>query len=214
MKLGEIKLEALYLSFPNPELVTDTTDSEALNATLRELRSDPNYSDFLHAAVGAVNRALSALEIRGLTPLLSRELFSVTDRDTGCCILELSTLPKLFSVEGVFSLRNGAYTPVPFELMGEGKLCLPLSNPGETYLIKYRMRLDRISHLTSEDHELPLPEALASLIPYYVKSDILAADEPYEAERALAAFDSMCQGYPKDTGASSGQVYSIYETEG
>ena len=72
MKLGEIKSEALYLSFANPELIIDSSDSEALCAALRDLKSDPNYSDFLIASVGAINRAISALELRGLSPLYTR----------------------------------------------------------------------------------------------------------------------------------------------
>ena len=213
MKLGEIKSQALYLSFPNPELILDTSDMEAMSAKLGELKADPSYADFLMASAGAINRALSALEIRGLTPLGLRALSAIRDEAGGYTVLDASVLEDMFSVEGVFLVKGGVYSPVPFEHLGENRLCLPFSESGKAYLVKYRKSLDRISSVTSESYELPLPEALASLIPYFVKGDLLSAEEPEASRVAMAYFDIMCASYPKDGEGVANGVFSVYGTE-
>ena len=68
MKLGAIKLESLYLCFPNPQLYVDTDDDTLLSEALSNLKDDANYADYLNAMIGAINRCLSVFEIKGVIP--------------------------------------------------------------------------------------------------------------------------------------------------
>ena len=72
MTIGEIKLEALRISFPDPQLYVDESDTETVSAIISGLKEDHNYSDFLAASVGSINRALSVMERKGISPLVSR----------------------------------------------------------------------------------------------------------------------------------------------
>jgi len=71
MKLGEIKLEALMMIFPGEALnVTEDNLEEALGV----LKSDPNFSDYLAAMPGIINRCFGVLENKGVLPTKQVEL--------------------------------------------------------------------------------------------------------------------------------------------
>lgn len=71
MKLGEIKLEALMMIHPG-EVFNVTEDN--LEEAIGVLKSDPNFSDYLAAMPGIINRCFGVLENKGVVPTKQAEL--------------------------------------------------------------------------------------------------------------------------------------------
>ena len=213
MTIGEIKSEALRLSFPDPQLYMDTSDKESVSAAISSLKEDPNYSDFLEASVGSINRALSEIERRGLSPLVSRAVTSTLDDDTGMIILDVSAFQgEMLFVEGVYEISDGALHSVQFENGGGGKLFLSKGEKNQRCIIKYRTVIQRISSVSSDGDELPLSTSLASSVPYFIKGDLLSSEDPSASEQAMALFDRACIAHPT-VYAEQGSVISVYRQE-
>ena len=213
MTIGEIKSEALRISFPDPQLYIDSSDDEAVSAALSSLKEDPGYSDFLAASVGSVNRALSFIERRGLSPLASRAVSSVFDEEIGLYIIDVSAfMCEMLFTEGIYRANEGIYESVPFEDLGNGKI-MPGGEGGKArYLIKYRTILERIGSLTPENTELPLHDSLASLIPYFIKGELLSSEDPEASAEAMGRFEKECASLPLQY-AEHTSVLSVYRQE-
>ena len=59
-----------------------------------------------------------------------------------------------------------------------------------TYTVLYRPTIPRVDSLTDDDWEIPVPENIAALIPYFVKGDLYRDDEPNEASEARNWFEA------------------------
>ena len=70
--------------------------------------------------------------------------------------------------------------------------------------------LKRISYQTSNDSEMEFDEALAQIIPYFVKADLLLSESPSESRDAREIFDNLLARVLKNE-AISQSVYSYGE---
>ena len=59
-----------------------------------------------------------------------------------------------------------------------------------TYTVLYRPTIPRVELLTDNEWEVPIPENIVALIPYFVKGDLYRDDEPNEASEARNWFES------------------------
>ena len=213
MTIGEIKLEALRISFPDPQLYVDESDTDTVSAIISGLKEDHNYSDFLAASVGSINRALSVMERKGISPLVSRSATVRKDASSQMQFVDMNAYgSEMLFAEGVYKIKDGNTVYLPFEDMGNGKLALTDAEENGPYVIKYRTKLERISALTPDDKELSIPDSLASAIPYFIKGDLLCSEEPDASAQAMARFDSLCTDYPRQFSEHS-SVISVYRQE-
>ena len=58
------------------------------------------------------------------------------------------------------------------------------NDPDSEYFLIYKPKLPRIKSYVSNDMELPIPDSIATYIPYFIKGDLYRDDEPGEAAEA------------------------------
>lgn len=211
MKLGELKLEALMLIYPADELKCNIDDSDELCDKIAELASDSGYYDYLVAMPGAINRCFAELEGRGLVP---KKSYTVKDGDkeqVGTRVkVDLSKIESLLRVERV--LFYGDFSDIreiEHSYLGDKELLLPKMDG--TYVIIYTPVTNRVYHYSVDSDEVHLPEDVCALIPYFVKSELLRAENEKEAAVARNTFEVMLDALSrKDVGYQT-KVQSIYE---
>ena len=77
--------------------------------------------------------------------------------------------------------------------------------------ITYKQRLRRINESTSEKYELPLDEEVASILPYFIKSELVLSEDEGEANTSRAHFFDLLKTASLPVGAWSGMsVDSVY----
>jgi hypothetical protein len=214
MKLGEIKLEALYLCFATPELCIDTENDEALGDTLFNLKNDSNYKDYLNASVGSINRCFAYLEAKGLVPVKT-----LTVRKTEVLVkenvhvLDLSERwDEILSVTGVFAEDDPA-CPVEYTCLN-GEIRVAGYTLPRNYTVTYTPRIQRVFHSTGESYKIPLPEEISNIIPYYVKGDIFRTDDSEEAEKSMESFVQACAELSKNITQGPAFLRRVYSMEG
>ena len=214
MKLGEIKLEALYLCFATPELCIDTENDEILADTLFSLKNDSNYKDYLNASVGAVNRCFAYLEASGLVPektLTVRKNEVILKENVH--VLDLSAhWDEIFSVKGVLAEDNPA-CPAEYTCI-DGKIRISGFTFPRNYTVIYTPRIPRVFHSTEESYKIPLPEEISNIIPYFVKGDIFRTDDSAEAEKSMEFFVQACRELGENRTQSPAFLRCVYSMEG
>lgn len=222
MKLGEIKAQAMLLMFPDVNLVSakekweDTSygatsyDSAGISESdlenesselLLALSSDSNYLPYVNGMAGAINRCFSYLESHFLIPCKKAEL---TDGRAMGSKISFELPDDVFCVGRVAFLGDGVYVGnVGFEHIGAKTVVLPKMRFDGTYTVIYTPYLERIKCTTSDFYEIPLPEPVASMIPYFIKGDLFVNDDADEAMEARNIFENCVSVF-----ANCGKEYS------
>lgn len=201
------------MCFADPELCVDADEDEALISALDTLKSDPSYRDYLNASVGAVNRALSILEMKRLIPMKERAIrVSELKMINNMCIFDLSSVKDLYSIESVSLFSNGRRIAVPFDA-SKRELLLPTPPSDSEYVIAYIPRVERVKAITAESYNIDLCDSICELIPYYVAGDILRTDDSEGAERLRSYFLALCDMMPRPADRTDGVVASVYGSE-
>ena len=211
MKLGEIKLEALMLIFPADELKCYEKDGDALIDKINELASDSSYNDYLTAMPGAINRCFAELEGRGFVP---KKSYTVKDNDKvqigGKVMVDLTKIPSLLRVERVLAYGDFSdIREIEHGYLGDKELLLPMVNG--TYVIIYTPVTGRVYHYSDDSAVIHLPEDLCEIIPYFVKSELLRAENEKEAAVARNTFEVMLEALARKDVGYQPKVQSIYE---
>ena len=82
---------------------------------------------------------------------------------------------------------------------------------GNTVTFLYEPRMPVITSVTDDTTEIPLPDELASIIPYFVKADVYELDEPELATQSRNIFEGMLAEYwsqEQNVEAGIDEVYS------
>ncbi len=204
MKLGEIKLQALMLIFPNDVLEYNEENIEEL---IYSLKASNTYSSYLSASVGAINRAFSSIEQKGLSgkERLKLELKNGT-RQGEYIDFDLSKYTEILRINEVY--LDGV--AVDFNMLTDTVLNIKsLKSVGAIELI-YHKRLKRINHASSNNYEIKLG-GIEDTIPYFVKADLLLGERAEEAITARNIYENMLEEYIAKNGdrASFQTVYSL-----
>ena len=213
MKLGEIKLEALMMIFPGEVLnVTEDNLQEALGV----LKNDPNFGDYLASMPGIINRCFGVLENKGVVPTKQVEILeSGPEKEMVRCDLK-AAIPDYGILERVaFEGANGTcYTyEIDYTRESADVVLLPYMGKGKFILI-YTPRLPRVSLISSESMEvLPERDDIASLIPYYVKSELLYTEHTEDAKLARQLFESGLGGIVSHKDGYQSKVATVYFVE-
>lgn len=182
MKLGEIKTEALKLMFAAYDRDLGLMDTE-------DLRADSAFRDYLYNMPPAINRAFSVIENRGVL----RELVTEYSPSGGVIAVPEHIEAESGKLGGELThISYKAYScPIPFgDYIGkaDGNVLLPSIVASERYLAHYAPRICRITSVTPDEVDIPIPDSIASLIPYYVKGELYREEDASEADVARAWF--------------------------
>lgn len=193
MKIGEIKLQALSLIFPD---ATFEYAEGGLSELLFNLRSQSRYAPYLKASVGAINRALASVEQKGLS---GTELYTETVRgNLGWHYVYLNKIEDFCALEGVSLIKDGKREATSFERSG---IILAIESPKDSVIeIAYQRRLKRITHSTDDNEEITLPFGIEEAIAYFVMSDLLLGERPSEAVLARNIYEGMVNECRKTEG--------------
>lgn len=187
MKYGDIKIEALKLMFINmgDDITVDKLDTYA---------QDDTYSGYLVNMPGSVNRCFSVLESRGVLPPESKTLTASDGIASGAFIrFNLpSLIENFYDIDRVVSeTSDGEYCgDCDYQTEGDTLVLERYDDEDITYTVLYRPTIPRVDSLTDDDWEIPVPENIAALIPYFVKGDLYRDDEPNEASEARNWFEA------------------------
>lgn len=199
MKLGELKIETLRLLFADADGVPLTVSG------LDEAEDSEQYAQYLRMMPGAINRGLSYLEMRGVLPL--KTVILAAD---GCGMLSYGKdeLPADFRravnvqyVDAMGQRRNCRQWHAE-----NGGLCVAASADEPQVAVWYLPRLERLAADAPDDTEIPLPEELAQMLPYWLKGELFRSDEPDEAVAARKYFDEFLADFEAAENAFAGSV--------
>ena len=212
MKLGTIKIEALKLMFANndDELTIDNHDNNDPNGTapldLNEIAADPQYRDYLNNINGSINRCFSILEARKVLPTKRALLIESAEQNEYGKEIDLLTISDLDDIQRVTARnRNGYATAIDYDTEAD-TMILPFVRAGDTVALIYYPRLARITQTADNNEELPIPDKIATLIPYYVKYDLFREDDATEANAALRRFEESLAEITERAEAYQGSV--------
>lgn len=211
MKLGEIKIEALMMMFPGKELEVDVSNDSELRDKISQLSEDSNYSDLLSAMPGAINRCFASLESKGVVPTKSYELDAKKAKKRGARLLfDLSGIEDLGAIERV-ALYSEYYDNDRCDYTHETDTAILLDSKDGQYVVIYNPVLPRITMITDEAREIKLPRDVLDLIPYFVKSELLRAENEQEASVARNVYEQMSNELKLKRQGHQTAVESIYE---
>ena len=204
MTLGEIKTEALKLMY-----VRDNTDFDV--SELAALREDENINLYLCNMPGSVNRCLSYIESRGVLPRKTRALIFDEKTEDGSIVRinPREVIDDYYDIERVICESGGRYMG-DCDYRTEGESLALRYDKDARYTLEYKPRCKRISAATEDDYELDLPDDIASLIPFYIKSELYRDDEPAEAGEARNWFEQSIAQLDRARESNSGAVESFY----
>lgn len=201
MKIGTIKAEALKLMYLTG---SDTVGAEDIDM----LESEENLRPYLFAMTGAINRCLSDIEVRRILPTKTKRIGQSL---SGTLVLSLSEITDFYDVERVSAAISGEYRGnVSFFTEGDF-LMIPDADAGAVYTLIYHPKIRRLSGNEWNTEELEgIPDAVACLIPYYIKGELYREDEPNEAGEARNWYESgMALIHPVRDGVQD-RVRTVY----
>lgn len=186
MTVGTIRREALRLMF-----ASYGDDLEAHSAT--QLADDPRYAPYMAGMVGSINRAVLAMQGRGLLPAQCATLASPCVSD-GTATFNLGGIAGLDMVLRVLVYTAAGCRACSYIWEGGTTLVVPLWVEG-TYVLVYTVRYTPLQADCEDDAALPIPDALAALVPYYIKSELFAEEDAEDAAMARRYFEQGLATY-------------------
>ena len=185
MKIGEMKAQAITLMFPSFSVKLDESSDEDIIRAIYEMKSNPNFEGILEGSIGAINRAFSYIESRGYSTLRCVDIpSSKCEKRNGKIALPLCQ--DSFKVERVLFHTEERTFELDFNI--ENESILTKSKNG-VYTVVYRMKIPRITRVTSDAYKPELPQGMAEYIPYYIVSDLAREENEELAKYALDHFE-------------------------
>ena len=181
MQLGEVKLEALRLMFINMDKSLDIQD-------LQDLYDDKIYGLYLNNMTGSINRAIDRINTVRVLPLKSVNVQVKADSNNTKYIdlSEITDYYDVFNLYEVSSLRA-----VPFMVLDDNKIIPQVD--GESFVLAYQKKYSRISDTMADTAVLDIKDEVASIIPYFIKSDLYQEDNAVLASEARNIFEQSLE---------------------
>ena len=204
MELREVKMQALRLMHADVQIVHD--------AEVAGLEWDSNYGPLYAAIPAAINRCYADLEARHVLPISRTELTGGEGKGRWHRF-SYADLPVPVSAIARLAVESGAYIDDdhPFVYEEEGILRVEDYDPAATYMLYYYPALPRVWDTTSNDTQMPLPDALAEAVPWFVMSEIFRVDEPGEANDGRNHYEAMVEQYAQQLNVRrQGAVQTVF----
>ena len=189
MKLGEIKIAALTMIFPEEIFEADYNNEDSLSELIFNLRQNPNYSDLLVNMPLVINRCFASLLQKGILPtkeyeINSKNAIKIGDR------LKVNIESEMSKIERIAFYNDKRYEPrVSYVRQSTDTILLP--DWHGTFVIVYANPVKRISPLTGDNYNIDLPDDICELVPYFVKSELLRSEDPDEASVARNMYEQL-----------------------
>ena len=210
MTLGEIKLEALRIMFVDAITLFEKNDA------LESLEEETECKDYLAGMPGAINRCFANLESRDILPQKRAVLSDFPGEKFGGRIRYVLSefIPDFFKIERIVkeNQRGGYDSSVDYSKEGD-TLVIAECEEDERYIIIYRPKLQRVTALTDNETEIQLPDNIAALVPYFIKSELYRIDEPDEAQEARNWYEAGITEIAFENDTVQGRVKSVYSME-
>lgn len=187
MLLGEIKILTLSMMYPDASYPIDDSTPEGVENAIFRMKADHNFKGLLEATVGAINRAFSIIEEKGLSfaKCTDRALSLCKRTDDGRVIITPSA--DFLSLERLLCHKEGKTYACGYEVL-ENKVYT--DTVGDVYTLVYREKIPRIKRVTRDSYEVELPNGLCEAIPYYVMSQLLGREDLQRARDSREQFYS------------------------
>lgn len=184
MELGELKIECLA--------VMDELNEPITMETLENFESDDSYKDLFARMPGAINRAMDRMATLKKLPIKDVVL-SNPEKKGGYYIYDLNTVPGFRNVKRVSCMFDNGTVDAELDYFYEGhRLMIYAGYNGEIRLYYYPKSPAITRDMLNTD-EVDIPDELARIIPYYVKSDLMTRDEPSLATQARNKFEEALE---------------------
>lgn len=153
------------------------------SANIENYEYDPTYADYMTKMNGSIARCISRMATLKKLPC---KVVAVTAKKSGeNWVLDLSHIDDLYQVCRVDSenITNKEYREITNTLIKVDRM-------GE-YEVVYHPLGQEITATTGNSTDIELPRFLSSLIPLYVKGDLLEEEEPNLSASARNQFEAM-----------------------
>lgn len=179
MKYGELKIECMA--------VMDEMNEPITMDTLENFEGDESYKDLFARMPGAINRAMDRMANRQKLPIKEYKLTN-PEKKGGYFVFDLSKLKDFRSAKRIEFVNNNTYLD-EIEFIQEGKKIRTFAGYNGDLTLYYYPTAPAIDRAMDNEAEVEIPDELARIIPYYVKSDLMTRDEPGLATQARNKFE-------------------------
>ena len=191
MLLGEIKIQALSLMYPDASFRYDDSDAEGVEGAVYELKADHNFSGLLEASVGAINRAFAVIEEKGLSGVkCDDKAFSLCERTKDGRVI-ITPSEDFLDLERLLCHKGSKTYACTAQVLGNK---IYTDTVGEVYTLVYREKIPRIKRVTPDSYEVELPLGLCEAIPYFVMGELMGSED---SQRALASKEEFFRALEK-----------------
>lgn len=205
MTLGELKIACYKIINP--------TDEEMTVDGIPSYENNTNYSYYFLNMLPSINSAISRIVQETVLPIKLVKILAsdyYTSSNYSVQINLKDTINDIYKIKHIeYQDGNGNRKKINARLLGnyldiasknEGYYCIyyyPRIHLLETYTNLFDTTIiNGINHLELRD--LGISDNLASIIPLYVKGDLLEHDKPSEAIVAKNTFDQYLQAFEQD----------------
>lgn len=185
MKLKDIMIESLKLMFAS-------YDRDLALVSVDDLKADSAYRDFIYNMPPAINRAFGLIENKGVL----RDIVRTYTASGGRVAMPEYITPTDGMLGGNIT-RIGLKTASEIAWLSwdeidfsGSEMSLPFASPLEQYVVRYSPKINRVTAETDENTDIPIPDDIAALIPYYVKSELYREEDASEADKARGWFEA------------------------
>ena len=203
MTVAEIKIQTLKLM--------EINKADISLENYPSLKEDENYKEYLSRMPASITRAMNRIKTSGAVPDKS---YSYPERDKSALFAEYepnTDIPDFSKLKRVaLKTQYGYASSVPFMFEGT-KVIVPNVKQGCVVTFIYEPKMPVITPITDDlNTEIPLPEELCSIIPYFVKADVFEQDEPALATQARNIFEAMLAEYQPQEQNAEQSIQSVY----
>jgi hypothetical protein len=200
MTIGLMKIEALKLLYLNPRDIHE--------ADLTQLGANQNYSDYLAAMPGCINRAQQDIITRRILPL---RVYTIPPKAK---TVDLSEITDLYAIQRISFESAFSYDKkISYEREGD-KVMLLDGAPDGIYKIIYYPKVAPIRAETPDDYEPDIPEPVAAAIPYFIKAELLNMDGGANSQEVVQArnmYETALTRYQQaNREAHAGRVKNVF----
>lgn len=179
MKYGELKIECMA--------VMDEMNEPITMENLEGFENDESYKDLFVRMPGAINRAMDRMANKKKLPIKECKLVN-PEKKGGYFVFDLSAVADYRSAKRI-EFVSGDTVIDDVEFAQEGKKVRIFAGYNGELTLYYYPKAPAVSVDMRNNAEVEIPDELARIIPYYVKSDLMTRDEPSLATQARNKFE-------------------------
>ena len=155
---------------------------------LTDLYQNPQYAYYLAGMDMSINRAILRIEAANALPMGRLVLDSPVVTGT-VATYDLGRIADFDSVYEVRAMDGERYAAHTYRWEGGTTLVVPSYSSDVEYVLLYRRKVQLLEPMCSDDTTLDIPDALAALVPYFVKSELYEEEDAAAAKRARDYFE-------------------------